>query len=245
MTTQIAGSATRQGPHARDFWLRMRGGGLLTVAVNQRVGAALCVPAHRLGLAPSVLTLLNLILGVGGSVLLGLVATTRSGAGPLAGLGAFVLWQAAYCFDCADGQLARYTERSSEAGARLDVLCDLAVHASVVVAIVVTAGAHVPQMPRWLGPAFACAVMINLCASVMVTSGPAAGSLFADNNRAIIRAGSLVFDYSVFLTAYAVLLIFMPDHLDLFLLAVTAVSTAFLLARVAKAAAVSLRPRRR
>lgn len=235
-TIRPATQVSRPRPRARDFHAQMRGGGLLTVALSQRGGAYLCVPAHRWGLAPSVLTLGNLVCGIGGSVLM-----VCGGSRLSVHLVAVVLWQLAYCLDCADGQLARYTGRTSEAGARLDVICDLAVHAGVVIAIVVSTASYLPTVPHWLTSAFACVVMMNLCVSVMVTSGPAAGSLFGDNNRLLVRAGSLLFDYPVFLTAYACVLILVPGHLGLFLLTVLVTSLLLLVLRIRKAADVSLR----
>ncbi|MDI6101296.1 CDP-alcohol phosphatidyltransferase family protein [Actinoplanes sp. NEAU-A12] len=235
-TVLPGGSAARSRPRARDFERHMRGGGLLTVAMSQRLGARLCVPAHRLGMRPSALTIANLVCGTGGSALAVLGGPRLS-----TGIAAVLLWQLAYCFDCADGQLARYTGRTSEAGARLDVMCDLAVHAAVVIAIVVSTAWYVPTAPHWLASAFSCAVMINLCASALATSGPAAGSLFTDNNRAVVRAGGLLFDYPVFLTAYAGFLTFLPGHLDRFLLGVLTANLLFLAVRLGKAANVSLR----
>ena len=100
----------------RDFLAVNRGGGLYSAAVSQRLGALLALMAFRLGLPPASLSLLNVLFGLSGSVL-----CIFSGVFGLVG------WQLAYAFDCADGQLARATGRASPAGARLDVLCDLAV----------------------------------------------------------------------------------------------------------------------
>jgi len=41
----------------------------------------------------------------------------------------------AYAFDCADGQVARAAGRGSHLGARLDVLCDFAIHSSIAIAV--------------------------------------------------------------------------------------------------------------
>jgi phosphatidylglycerophosphate synthase len=223
-------------PRARDFLVQMRGGGPLTVALSQRAGAHLCVPAYRLGLHPSVLTLGGLVCGTAGAVLVLL-----GGARPHTDLVAVLLWQLAYCLDCADGQLARYTGRAGKAGARLDVMCDLAVHAAVVVAITVSTVRHDPATPTWLTSAFACAVMINLCGSVLVTSGAAAGSLCPGRNVWIPRVGALIFDYPVFLIAYAGFVVLRPGRLGLFLAAVLGASILLLVARIAKAVQVSVR----
>src|SRR5262252_8303651 len=53
-------------------------------------------------------------------------ATNRGGVTPwVVGLVALVAWQIAYALDCADGQLARVGGRTSAAGGRVDVLCDV------------------------------------------------------------------------------------------------------------------------
>ena len=61
------------------------------------------------------------------------------------GLLALVGWQVAYALDCADGQLARVTGRTSAAGARLDVLCDVAAQIALVTALAAVAVAHRPD----------------------------------------------------------------------------------------------------
>jgi phosphatidylglycerophosphate synthase len=84
---------------------------------------------------PSVITLASLVVGTGSSAaVIALAEDARSWALP--GWLALVGWQLAYVLDCADGQVARATGRTSEAGARLDVLCDYAVHCSIVCALV-------------------------------------------------------------------------------------------------------------
>src|SRR6185369_16810513 len=96
-------------PRAEDFRAHHRGGGLFTETVNQRLGSYLCVPAHRLGLAPTVLTLANLALGLLAATLV-IASAQRMHDGDISsvvvGLVALGLWQLAYSLDCADGQLA-------------------------------------------------------------------------------------------------------------------------------------------
>src|SRR2546423_6225066 len=105
---------TATAPTAADFRARNRGGGLFTETVNQRIGSYLCVVAYRYGLAPTVLTLANLVIGLGTSIAVILLADAKT---PLIGLGALVLWQLAYSLDCADRQLARVTRRGRPARA--------------------------------------------------------------------------------------------------------------------------------
>ena len=165
------GSAPLAGtPTAADYYAVNRGGGLFSEAVSQRIGARIAVGAHKRALSPTVLTIANL--GLGCLVSFVVIAT----AGPIAagdvwawpiGLVALIGWQLAYAFDCSDGQLARVTGQTSAAGARLDVLCDVAVQISLVAALAATAKAQVSDTPAWLLAAFAGTWMVNLVTSVM------------------------------------------------------------------------------
>ena len=91
------------------------------------------------GCAPTALTIVNLVLGLAASV--AVVALAPTGSPParvpawVVGLVALVGWQVAYALDCADGQLARVTGQASAAGARVDVLCDVAAQIALVAAL--------------------------------------------------------------------------------------------------------------
>ncbi len=94
----------------------------------------------------------------------------------LLGLVALLAWQLAYAFDCADGQLARVTGRTSSAGARVDVLCDVAAQIGAGDRAVGGRGGLPAGTPAWLVAAFAGTWMVNLVTSVM-QSGPNAASM--------------------------------------------------------------------
>jgi phosphatidylglycerophosphate synthase len=243
MTTQsldAAVSHARERPTAADFRAHSRGGGLFTETVNQRVASYLCVPAHRFGLTPTTLTLANLVLGVGASILVGNFGVEARGrTSAIAALAGLVMWQLAYSLDCADGQLARQTGRSSSAGARLDVLCDIAVQVSLVVAICTAGATYSPDMPSWLPSMFGSVAVFNLFISVSVESGRAAGSLLVDKSRLFARAASLVFDYGMLITAFTTMLALDPVHLDEFMRAFIVVNLAFLAVRIAAATRAS------
>jgi phosphatidylglycerophosphate synthase len=227
-------------PTATDFRARNRGGGLFTETVNQRVGALLSVAAYRRQLAPTVLTLTNLVIGVGTSVGVALLAPRmRAGAVPAAavGLAALVLWQLAYSLDCADGQLARVTGRSSPAGARVDVLCDVALQISLVAAVATVAHAYHP-VPAWLVAAFAGTWMVNLVTSVM-QQGSAGQSLVASRSP-LVRAVKLVRDYGAVVTVLALAIAFVPAWTIWLMVAFTAVNGLFLVASIGAAARASM-----
>src|SRR5690606_1369410 len=134
--------------------------------------------------------------GVGTSVVLVALApltTTGAGTALVLGLATGVGWQLAYAFDCADGQLARVTNRTSAAGGRLDVLCDVATQISVVAALAAVAAAQASPPPGWLSAAFAGTWMVNLVTSALA-SGQANASLIPSRGGAV-RLIKLVRDY--------------------------------------------------
>src|SRR5689334_18788680 len=96
------GSAHFAGtPKAADYYAVNRGGGLFSEALSQRVGARIAVGAHKRGLVPTVLTVINLGLGCLVSFVViaaaGPVADGQIWAWPI-GLLALVGWQLAYAF---------------------------------------------------------------------------------------------------------------------------------------------------
>ena len=82
-----------------------RGGGFLySRVVSEHGGMIIAAISEPLGVHPTVLTFANLVFGVTGSLVVTLGAGAR--AISVTGFVGLVLWQLAYCFDCADGQLA-------------------------------------------------------------------------------------------------------------------------------------------
>jgi phosphatidylglycerophosphate synthase len=229
-------------PTAADFYAKLRTGELFTVLVNQRIAAYLSVPAERLGLPPTALTMINLVVGLGSSVLV--IAT----AGPVAhgripaaliGLVALVLWQLAYSFDCADGQLARVTGQSSPAGARVDVLADVGLQVSLVAAVGAVAVAQRPSTPIWLVGAFAAAWMINMVTSVMAKEGT--NQSLVTSRSLVVRLVKLIRDYGAMVALIGLVLAFLPSWMVWVMVLFTAVNCLFLLASIAQAARASLR----
>jgi phosphatidylglycerophosphate synthase len=228
-------------PTAADFYATNRGGGLFSEAVSQRLGAAIALGAHRLGAPPAALTLANVVLGVA------VAATVVSLAGPFArgggppwalGLLALVGWQLAYAFDCADGQLARVTGQASPAGARLDILCDVAAQIGLVTALAATAAAHRPDTPPWLLAGFAGTWMVNLVTSVLA-SGPQAASLVP--SRALpVRLAKLVRDYGAVIMVAGLVLTLVPAWTVWLMAAFTLVNGGFLLASIVHSSVTQL-----
>jgi phosphatidylglycerophosphate synthase len=228
-------------PTAADFRARHRGGGLFTETVNQRIGSYLCVPAYRANLAPTALTLANLVIGLGTSIaVIALAAPMKRHDVPSAvvGLAALLLWQLAYSLDCADGQLARVSGRTSPAGARVDVLCDVALQVSLVGAVSTVAVAYHPT-PVWLVATFAGTWMVNLVTSVMAQAGT--GQSLVASRAPVVRVIKLVRDYGAVVTVLALGIAFVPRWTVWLLVAFTVVNGLMLLASIAAAARASLR----
>lgn len=229
-------------PSAAEFLAVNRGGGLFTETFCQRGASYLALGAQRLGVPPTALTLANLVIGLATSV--GVILT----AGPVAGgripawvvgVLAFVCWQVAYCLDCADGQLARVTGASSPAGARVDVLADVALQISVVAAVGSVALAQRPSTPTWLVAAFAGGWMINLVTSVMAKEGTNAS--LVTSQSAPVRVVKLIRDYGAMVTLICLVLAVVPAWTVWVVVLFTAVNGLFLLASIATAARASLR----
>jgi phosphatidylglycerophosphate synthase len=230
-------TAVDRQPTAADFLARHRGGGMFTEAVSQRIGARFAVAAHRAKLPPTALTLTNLILGLTAAVLV--IGTHGRLPAPVVGLIALVLWHIAYALDCSDGQLARVTGKGSPAGARVDVLCDVALQVALVAAVAAVAVEHDPAPPAWLIAAFAGTWMVNLVTSIL-QQGESAASLVSGSSLPI-RLVKLIRDYGAVVTVVGLVLAFIPQWTIWLMVAFTVVNGAFLLVSIAASARASLR----
>jgi phosphatidylglycerophosphate synthase len=233
MTTPSPTAADHAAPTAADYYRVNRGGGLFSEAVSQRIGARIAVFANKHKIAPTVLTVANL----GTSCLVSFVVVAAAGriadgriwAWPI-GLLALVGWQFAYALDCSDGQLARVTGQSSPAGARVDVLCDVAAQIALVAALCAVASAQVPETPAWLLAAFAGTWMVNLVTSVM-QNGPQAASMVTSTSLPV-RVAKLVRDYGAVIALAGVVLTVAPQWTVWLVAAFTLVNAGFLAASI-------------
>lgn len=231
----------RPRPSLTDYYRVNRGGGLFTEATGQWAATVIASTAYRLGVPPTVLTLINLVIGLGTSItvicLAGPVAAGSVPAWPI-GLLALVGWQVAYFFDCADGQLARATGQTSPAGARVDILCDVASQSALVTALASIAVAQTPDTPVWLVVVFAATWMTNLVTSAL-QSGPAAASLVPTRSPAV-RLAKVIRDPGAVFFVAGIILLAAPAATVWFVAAFTVVNGGFLLASIGFAAYRSL-----
>lgn len=147
------------------------GGHPLTRLLSQRLGARLAWLAYRIGLSPSAVTVLGLTVFLATA---GLYATLPAGIGPA--LACLVLLQLGYALDCADGQLARATARTSAFGGWLDLACDYVRTVALAAAVLlwlVTRGQALEVATICTAVFLAGAAVHIHTAAVLRSSGPA------------------------------------------------------------------------
>ncbi|MFC7547053.1 CDP-alcohol phosphatidyltransferase family protein [Plantactinospora sp. GCM10030261] len=241
-TTSTTSTTELSRPTVRDFHRTNRGGGLFSEPISQWFGAAIALGAQRLGLPPTALTLTNLVLGLAVSAtVIALAPAVAAGDLPAwpVGLLALLGWQLAYALDCADGQLARVTGQGSAAGARLDVLCDVAAQIALVASLSAVAVAQRPDTPTWLVAVFTGTWMVNLVTSVM-QAGPNAASMITSRSLPV-RLVKLVRDYGAVIFVAGLVLTLTPAWTIWLVAAFTVVNGGFLLASIAFSARAALR----
>ena len=214
---------------------------MLTELVSQRLGSHVALSAWRFGVHPSTLSLANLVVGTGTSAAVAVLAkpvATGTVPGWALGVAALVLWHAAYSLDCADGQLARLTGRTSGAGARLDVLADAAVGISLAAALAATASHHGPPVPSWTVAVLAGGWMVNVITSVL-QSGDMAVSLVPSTSP-VVRLLKLPRDHAAVVTVCAVTVGFGPGSVRWVIAFFAGFNCLFLAASIAAAGRRSL-----
>ncbi|GAA3348741.1 hypothetical protein GCM10020358_68350 [Amorphoplanes nipponensis] len=226
-------SAADVSPGATAFRAVARAdAGLFTHRFNYPVAARLASASFRARLRPSALTLANLVLGVGASV--AVVAVTpwlhRDLVHVGVGVAVWLIWQLAYCLDCADGQLARVSGKSSPAGGRLDVLCDIAVQVALVAAVIAVSASAGREYPVWLPGVFAASWMVNMVTSVMAKEG-ANVSLVTSRSLPVLIV-KLVRDYGFIVTVIAATIAIAPSAMVWVMAGFTLVNCGFLAASI-------------
>jgi phosphatidylglycerophosphate synthase len=121
-------------PSLRQLQGAVKGGDFLTLWVDQRAGSALAWVAARLGLTPDLVSVLG-----GVAAVITAAAAIAVDGGVVAAVIALLGFHLAYALDCADGQLARATGRTSPRGAVIDLVFDYVSHVCVGVTVAVYA----------------------------------------------------------------------------------------------------------
>jgi phosphatidylglycerophosphate synthase len=214
------------------------GGDLFSRLVNDRLGSWVAAVAIRLGIHPAVVSLVNFLLALGASAVV--IATAGQAQGWwVPGLVAFVGWQLAYVFDCADGQVARATGTRSDFGARLDLLVDFAVQSSIICALV-TVIARWSDPPVVLLAVFATLWFVHLFVTVLARADGNVGHSFI-SRRGAIDVIKLVRDTGFLLFLIGGWLLVFPRSVIVPVVAITVVNAAFLLASISREAWLGMR----
>lgn len=219
-------------------------GSLYSQTVSNRLGTAVAAIGMRLGAHPTYLTLVNLVLGIGGSVAV-MAGRSPDRTAPLLVVGV-ILWQVAYIFDCADGQVARATGKTSAYGEFVDVFVDVAVQISVVVAVSsVILPRH--EIPGLLVVLFAAAWSSNLNFVNNFLArlyNQASNSLIARYSAPVSVMAELLRDYGFVILVLGTWLLASPSTLFIPVMAVTANNLVLLVGYIARAAGLSVRASR-
>ena len=217
------------------------GGFLYSRTVSDRLGTAVAAIAMRLGAHPTYLTLVNLVLGIGGSVAV-MAGRSQDRITPLLVVGV-VLWQVAYIFDCADGQVARATGKTSAYGASVDIFVDVAVQISVVVAVSsVMLSRH--EISGLLVVLFASAWCLNFVTCLLARGDDQVSHSLIARRSALMSVAKLLRDYGFVILVLGAWLLASPSTLFIPVMAVTATNLVLLVAYIARAAGLSIRASR-
>lgn len=212
---------------------RARSGGFLySTVVSDRLGSCVAAVALRLDVHPSVLTLVNLVLGIAGSTAV-VVGAGRTGPNWLVCLGV-ALWQVAYVFDCADGQVARASGKTTPSGARFDPLVDLAVQCSVIAALTAVVE-HWSHTSTALLAVFAGTWSINLITFLAkkASSGSGGASSLLHSSSWVVDVAKLPRDYGFLVLVLGVWAAASPTTLVVPVLAVLVVNVTVLASHIA------------
>lgn len=216
----------------RQVSMHRSGGFSFSATVSDRLGSWIAAAGLRVNAHPTHLTLCNLGLGLGGSAAV-LIGGARHEGLAVAGV---VLWQLAYVLDCADGQLARATGKVSAYGASIDVLADMAVQTSVVVAlariILATSG-----LPATVVVLFAALWFVNFVTFMVAKLNGPDG---AARSGPVLSLGMILRDYGFVILLLGCWLVVSRTTLAWPAMAVTASNVAVLASRIVRDGVLSL-----
>lgn len=212
---------------------------LFTRLVNDRLGSSVAAVGIRLGIHPTVITLVDLSLAMIASIVV-ITQADEAHSWWTPGLIAFIGWQLAYVLDCADGQVARATGKKSEYGARVDILVDFAVHSSIVCSLV-SVIIHASHGSMILLAVFATTWPVNLITWVLSRTDGNVGHSFTHTKSGLIGIVRLARDYGFVLFVFSGWLVVAPQSVIIPVIAVTSINVVFLAASIAREAWLSMR----
>jgi phosphatidylglycerophosphate synthase len=212
---------------------------LFSERVHEPLGSCVAALAIRARVHPTVLTLANLVLAIATSAL---VIARAGDAQPcwLPGVAGFVGWQLAYVLDCADGQVARATGKTSSFGARVDLLADVLGHALIISALltVVTRRTELPATVLVLGGMLS---VLGILVYALARADGNDGHSFT-RRGGVVAVLKLVGDHGFLLFVLGGWLFVAPHTVLVPVAVVYAANLCFLLASIGREAYLSMRP---
>ncbi len=206
--------------------------------MNDPLGSWVAAVAMRFGVHPTVVTAANL----GLALIAGVIVIARAEQlhpGWVPGVLAMLLWQLAFIFDCADGQVARATGKTSSFGARVDTLVDFFVHAIVICALasVIAAQTNLPGAVI-VGLGIFWPVNLLICALARADGNIGHSFTGREGIAAVIKLGR---DTGFVLLVIGVWLTAHPQTIVVPAVAFAAFNATFLLASIGREAYLSMR----
>lgn len=216
--------------HSRD-------GDLFTSRVSSPLGSWVAAAAIRFDIHPTIITVSDLGLALVASTFL-ITQADHLQSGWIPGLVALILWQLSYVLDCADGQVARATSKTSSFGARVDLLVDFLVHAAVICAL---ATILTQQVDLPVALLVACGILwpVNLFIGALAKYDGNTGHSFTTRGGmvAIIK---LVRDTGFILLVIGSWLLVHPQSIVFPVVAVCTINACFLIASIGREAYLSM-----
>jgi phosphatidylglycerophosphate synthase len=196
-------TAISTSPNKVRIQFAQSGGGWWTRVFSQRLGSYFAAVAIKAGVSPNQISFLSAVVGSATSAA---VVGSYQASPYLAGALALTGWQIAYGLDCTDGQVARATHQTSNAGAQFDLLCDFVGRLAQLTALasIVFGSVRQTYVPAALAAISICWI-IPLFHDALVCGGPPNAVGPPVKRPSWLRlAGSTSRDYGVHLFLLAV-----------------------------------------
>lgn len=215
-----------------------RGGGyLFTRRVNDPLGSWVAAVAIRFDIHPTLVTITDLGLAIVASTFV-ITQADHLHSGWAPGLVALLLWQLTYILDCADGQIARATGKTSSFGARVDVLVDFLVYATVISALMTVLTQRVDP-PVALIVFGAILWPVGILTFMLAKNDGNSGHSFTQRGG-LVALVKLIGDNGFILLVLGMWLFFHPQSIVIPVATVCVVNACFLIASIGREAYLSM-----
>lgn len=215
-----------------------RGGGeLFTTRVSDPLGSWVAAVAIRFHIHPTVVSITDLGLAIVASTVV-ITQADQLHTGWAPGLLALLFWQLAYILDCADGQIARATGKTSSFGARVDILVDFLVQITVISALMTV-------LAQRVNPPVALVVFGSIVWPLGILMFTLARN-DGNKNHSLTRRGGvvavikLIRDNGVRILVVGLWLFFHPQSIVIPVAAICAVNAGLLVASIGREAYLSM-----